>query len=114
MSNEPLIVTKRDDGVAIISINDDPLNRMSVAFIDLLEEVIEDIDTDDSVRAFVLTACSATASAAGSNSRSAARSASPRPKAPRSDCPRWTSAPRPPGVGRPASRSASAAPTRST
>jgi enoyl-CoA hydratase len=56
MSSEPLIVTKRDDGVAIISTNDDPLNRMSVAYIDLLEEVVDDIATDDSVRAFVITA----------------------------------------------------------
>ena len=39
MSTEPLLVTKRDDGVAIISTNDDPLNRMSVAYIDLPEEV---------------------------------------------------------------------------
>lgn len=56
MSTEPLILTKRDDGVAIISTNDDPLNRMSVAYIDLLEQVIDDIALDDSVRAFVLTA----------------------------------------------------------
>ena len=56
MSTEPLIVTKRDDGVAIISTNDDPLNRMSVAYIDLLEDVVDDIAADDSVRAFVITA----------------------------------------------------------
>jgi enoyl-CoA hydratase len=56
MSTEPLIVTKRDDGVAIISTNDDPLNRMSVTYIDLLEDVIDDIAADDSVRAFVITA----------------------------------------------------------
>jgi enoyl-CoA hydratase len=56
MSSEPLIVTKRHDGVAVISTNDDPLNRMSVAYIDLLEEVVDDIAADDSVRAFVITA----------------------------------------------------------
>jgi enoyl-CoA hydratase len=67
MSNEPLLVTKRDDGVAIISTNDDPLNRMSVAFIDRLEEVVEDIATDDSVRAFVLTAEGTTNFSVGMN-----------------------------------------------
>ena len=56
MSSEPLIVTKRADGVAIVSTNDDPLNRMSVAYIDMLEAVIDDIATDDDIRAFVITA----------------------------------------------------------
>ena len=67
MSTEPLLVTKRDDGVAIISTNDDPLNRMSVAYIDLLEEVIDDIAADDSVRAFVLTAEGTTNFSVGMN-----------------------------------------------
>jgi len=67
MSTEPLIVTKRDDGVAIVSTNDDPLNRMSVAYIDLLEEVIDDIAADDSVRAFVLTAEGTTNFSVGMN-----------------------------------------------
>ena len=67
MSTEPLIVTKRHDGVAIISTNDDPLNRMSVAYIDLLEEVIDDIAADDSVRAFVLTAEGTTNFSVGMN-----------------------------------------------
>ena len=67
MSTEPLLVTKRDDGVAIVSTNDDPLNRMSVAYIDLLEEVIDDIAADDSVRAFVLTAEGTTNFSVGMN-----------------------------------------------
>ena len=67
MSADPLIVTKRDDGVAIISTNDDPLNRMSVAYIDLLEEVIDDIAADESVRAFVLTAEGTTNFSVGMN-----------------------------------------------
>jgi enoyl-CoA hydratase/carnithine racemase len=67
MSTEPLLVTKRDDGVAIISTNDDPLNRMSVAYIDLLEEVVEDIAADDAVRAFVLTAEGTTNFSVGMN-----------------------------------------------
>lgn len=55
-STGPILVTKRNDGVAVISNNDAPLNRMSVAYIDLLEEVIEGIAADDDVRAFVITA----------------------------------------------------------
>jgi enoyl-CoA hydratase len=67
MSSEPLIVTKRDDGVAIISTNDDPLNRMSVAYIDLLEEVVDDIAADDAVRALVITAEGTTNFSVGMN-----------------------------------------------
>ncbi|MGB7879167.1 MAG: enoyl-CoA hydratase/isomerase family protein [Ilumatobacteraceae bacterium] len=67
MSSEPLLVTKRDDGVAIISTNDDPLNRMSVAYIDLLDEVIDDIAADDAIRAFVLTAEGTTNFSVGMN-----------------------------------------------
>ena len=54
--NEGVPMTKRDDGVAIISTNDDPLNRMTLAYVDQLEVVVEDIAADDAVRAFVITA----------------------------------------------------------
>lgn len=67
MSSEPLIVTKRADGVAIVSTNDDPLNRMSVAYIDMLEGVIDDIATDDDIRAFVITAEGVTNFSVGMN-----------------------------------------------
>ena len=40
MSDQPLLLTKRDDGVAIISTNDDPLNRMTLAYVDQLEAVV--------------------------------------------------------------------------
>ena len=56
MTDEPLLYTTRDDGVAVVSINDDPLNRMSLAFIDELQDVVADIDADDSIRSFVITA----------------------------------------------------------
>ena len=56
MNDQPLLLTKRDDGVAIISTNDDPLNRMTLAYVDQLEVVVEDIAADDAVRAFVITA----------------------------------------------------------
>ena len=53
---DPLHYTKRDDAVAVVSLNDEPMNRMSLAFIDQLEEVVADIASDDDVRAFVITA----------------------------------------------------------
>ena len=56
MTDEPLLYTTRDDGVAVVSIHDDPLNRMSLAFIDELQDVVADIDADDSIRSFVITA----------------------------------------------------------
>ena len=55
MDPEPLLFTRLDDGVAVVSINDDPLNRMSLAVIERLEEVIELIAHDDEIRAFVVT-----------------------------------------------------------
>ena len=56
MSDEPLLLTTRDDGVAVVSTNDDPLNRMTLAYVDRLEEVLEDLAADDQVRAVVITA----------------------------------------------------------
>ena len=56
MSKDPLNYVKHDNGVAVVSINDDPLNRMSLAYIEMLEQVIEQIAADDEVRAFVITA----------------------------------------------------------
>lgn len=67
MSNEPLLYTKRDDGVAIVSINDDPLNRMTLAYIDELQEVVADIEADDGIRAFVMTAEGTTNFSVGMN-----------------------------------------------
>ena len=52
----PFHVEKRASGIAIISTNDDPLNRMTLAYIDQLVDAIEDIAQDNSIRAFVLTA----------------------------------------------------------
>ena len=53
---DALILTKRDDGVAIVSTNDDPLNRMTLEYVDMFSEVVEDIAADDSIRSFVVTA----------------------------------------------------------
>ena len=52
---ESLIYTK-DDAVAILTINDAPYNRMSLDFMDSLEEMVTKIEKDDSIRAVVLTA----------------------------------------------------------
>lgn len=46
---------RRDDAVAIISINDAPYNRMTLEFMDVLEERVDAISNDDSIRAVVLT-----------------------------------------------------------
>jgi len=67
MDNAPLLYEKRDTGVAIISTNDDPLNRMSLAYIDRLGQLIDDISNDDDVRAFVITAEGSTNFSVGMN-----------------------------------------------
>ncbi len=67
MSDEPLLLTKRDDGVAIISTNDDPLNRMTLAYVDRLQEVVEEIAHDDNIRSFVLTSEGTTNFSVGMN-----------------------------------------------
>ena len=46
---------ERRDAVAVISINDPPRNRMSLAFMDELENLVGTLQHDDSVRAVVLT-----------------------------------------------------------
>ena len=69
MSTEPLIFTKRSDGVAIVSTNDDPLNRMTLEYVDRMGEVVDDIAADDSIRAFVVTAEGTTNFSVGMNLR---------------------------------------------
>jgi len=46
---------EREDGVATILINDPPINRMTLAFMDELEVQIESLSRDPSVRALVFT-----------------------------------------------------------
>ena len=50
------LILEIDDAVAIITINDAPYNRMSLDFMDSLEEAVTKIKKDDSIRAVVLTA----------------------------------------------------------
>jgi len=47
---------EKDNAVAILTINDFPYNRMSLNFMDALEERVTKIAEDDSIRAVVLTA----------------------------------------------------------
>jgi enoyl-CoA hydratase len=53
--SEPLIYT-RDGAIAIVSINDAPYNRMSLEFMDSLEQLVDDIASDNAIRAVVYTA----------------------------------------------------------
>jgi len=54
MSREPVLVERRG-AVTILSINDAPYNRMSLAFIDALETLVASIAGDDAIRAVVIT-----------------------------------------------------------
>jgi enoyl-CoA hydratase len=54
MSPEPLRVECRD-AVLVVSIDDPPWNRMSLAFMDALEERLAEIARDTAIRAVVLT-----------------------------------------------------------
>ncbi len=45
-----------DNAVAVLTINDAPYNRMSLDFMDALEETVDEISKDDAIRAVVLTA----------------------------------------------------------
>lgn len=53
---EESLILEIDDAVAILTINDAPYNRMSLGFMDALEEMVTKIEKDDSIRAVVLTA----------------------------------------------------------
>ena len=53
--SDPLLLS-RDGAVAIVSVNDAPMNRMTLDFVDQLESIVDDIAGDRSVRSVVLTA----------------------------------------------------------
>ena len=63
----PFHFEKLKTNIAIISTNDDPLNRMTLEYIDELEGVIEEIAQDDDIRAFVITADGLTNFSVGMN-----------------------------------------------
>jgi len=53
--NQPLL-RQQIGAVTVVSINNPPYNKMSLAFVDQLESVVAEIAKDDSTRAVVLTA----------------------------------------------------------
>ena len=55
VSSEPLSFERVGDGVAVVSNNDEPLGRMTLAFVERLSEVVDEIARDDDIRAFVIT-----------------------------------------------------------
>ncbi|MBY0278252.1 enoyl-CoA hydratase/isomerase family protein [Candidatus Binatia bacterium] len=55
MAGQALILERRG-AVAVVSIDDAPYNRMSLAFMDALEACVAELAADDGVRAVVLTA----------------------------------------------------------
>ena len=59
MSDEPLLI-EHAGGVLTLSVNDDPLNRMSFDYMDALEDAVGAAAVDPSVRALVFTAAGAT------------------------------------------------------
>lgn len=52
--NLPALILERDGPVAIIVINDPPYNRLTLAFMDSLEELIPRLEQDNSVRSIVI------------------------------------------------------------
>ncbi len=54
-ADQPLLLERRN-AVAIISINDPSSNRTTLEFMDRLEQVIEGLASDDSLRSLVFTA----------------------------------------------------------
>lgn len=50
----PLLLERRG-AVAILTINDAPMNRLSLAFVDQLETTIAELGEDDAIRALVIT-----------------------------------------------------------
>ena len=55
MHSTPLLLERRN-GVAIVTIDDPPYNRLSIAFMDALEATVTALGGDDGVRAVMLTA----------------------------------------------------------
>ncbi len=53
-TDQPALLLERDGPVAIVINNDAPMNRMTLEFIDALEETIEQLEQDKSVRAIII------------------------------------------------------------
>lgn len=55
MSDQPPLLLDRQGAVAIISVNDAPMNRLSLEFMDEMEKVVDELGKDDAIRALVIT-----------------------------------------------------------
>ena len=75
MPNENPLLISRQGGVMSLSINDAPLNRMSFAYIDALEEALEQAAADPGVRALLFTAEGETNFSVGMDLKEALREA---------------------------------------
>ena len=53
-TEQPALLLERDGPVAVITNNDAPINRMTLEFIDALEELIPQLADDSSVRVIVI------------------------------------------------------------
>jgi enoyl-CoA hydratase len=53
-AEKPALLLEKDGPVAVVINNDAPMNRMTLEFIDALEEVIEQLEQDKSVRAIII------------------------------------------------------------
>ncbi|MBF69074.1 MAG: crotonase, partial [Gammaproteobacteria bacterium] len=53
--SEPALLTEMDGAVRILTLNDAPMNRMSLDFMDALEAEVKAIAADNSIRSVVLT-----------------------------------------------------------
>ena len=56
MSDQSPLLVERDAGVLTLTINDAPVNRMSLEYMDALEEAVIAAAKDPEVRVLVLTA----------------------------------------------------------
>jgi enoyl-CoA hydratase/carnithine racemase len=53
-TEKPALILERDGAVAIVINNDAPMNRMTLEFIDALEQAIAELAADNSVRAIII------------------------------------------------------------
>ena len=56
MTERKALLVERDGGILTLTNNDDPINRMTLEYMDLLEEAVNDAAADPEVRVLVFTA----------------------------------------------------------
>ena len=63
----PVMTEKRSDGVAIVTLNDPPLNLQTIELMRELEQTVMELDENNAIRAVVLTGAGTRAFSAGSD-----------------------------------------------